>query len=496
MRKRLLFLAVMMAAFLVAVVGYAYRFHGPGVLQDYVRELRNKGEKVTYQEMVATFSTNSVGCLEVLSNSVANFGPVSCELTNVRLSSAVTELTNMSLLRFVQPGRAQVSFRQPAPPWAGSVSGPRCTTWSGSSNRLSQIAVQLRALRDAMRHLDTHGGPRTDVFQTVTPWREAREAATWIGFASLVELHDGEYAEALANAEALAGLANLHREEYSLLTEMARVGAAQQGLDISWQVLQATRWNDSQLGSLQRSWEAVDLLEGLERAFIGERAFGPEAVRRIESGQMPGIKGKGLGSKFYQFTILPNDIVFRTRNLQGRVEAVRALRTGRPWQDVAQRIENLDSQIERKSHGPQRFLYLVSLVSIPNFRNAILLTIQTETKRRLVIVSIALKRYQLRHDRLPERLDALAPAFVTAVPLDPMSGAPLRYRLNADGTFSLYSVGEDGKDDGGDATAVTSTAANQPPARLGAWGGRDTVWPWPAGDPQPQVVGTGERQPK
>src|SRR6476659_6534890 len=116
MRKRLLYLAAIMAAALALFVGYLYRFHGPGVLRAYVPELRNQGEKVTYEEMIATCSTNSGGCLAILSNSVARLGPVSCDLTNVRLSSAFTELTNMSLLRFIQPGRAQVSFRQPAPP--------------------------------------------------------------------------------------------------------------------------------------------------------------------------------------------------------------------------------------------------------------------------------------------------------------------------------------------------------------------------------------------
>ena len=30
-----------------------------------------------------------------------------------------------------------------------------------------------------------------------------------------------------------------------------------------------------------------------------------------------------------------------------------------------------------------------------------------------------------------------------------MDGQPLRYRRNADGTFLLYSIGENGKDDGG-----------------------------------------------
>src|SRR5205807_2131064 len=157
--------------------------------------LRAKGEKVTLEEMLASFSTNSGECLEILSNSVARFGPVSCELTNVRLSAASVELTNASSLRFVQPGRAQVSFQQPAPPWAGSVSGSRCSTWTGSSDRLFQIAAPLAELRNALKHPAAHGGPRTDVFRNVTPWRETREAVSWLAFASLVALHDGRNAE-------------------------------------------------------------------------------------------------------------------------------------------------------------------------------------------------------------------------------------------------------------------------------------------------------------
>jgi hypothetical protein len=48
----------------------------------------------------------------------------------------------------------------------------------------------------------------------------------------------------------------------------------------------------------------------------------------------------------------------------------------------------------------------------------------------------------------------------------------LRYRLKADGTFLLYSIGADGKDDGGDAGGAT---------RMFYWlHGRDWVWPQPA----------------
>ena len=485
MRKRLLFFA---AAALVALTGYAYWFHGPHALQAYLAGLRAKGEKMTLGELIGSFSTNSGDCLEVLSDCVARFGPVSCEVTNARLVASV-ELTNAGALRFVQPGRAQVSFREPTPPWAGSVAGPQCSTWSGSSNRLAQVVMPLRELRNGVKHPDANGGPRSDVFRSVTPWLEVKEADAWLTFSALVALHDGRNAEALADVEALAGLANLHREEYSLVSEMTRVATAEFGLDVTWQTLQATGWNDAQLAELQHSWEAVDLLGGLERAFLGERAFGMEASSRLEAGEVPGLAKNSAGAKVYEFALLPNDVLFRTRNLQGRVEAVRALCANRPWQGVAKTMEKLDAEIEAKCQGPQRYLYLLSCQSVPSYRRPVLETVQTETKLRLAVCSIALKRYQLKHGRFPTRLEALVPAFVASVPFDPMSGAPLGYFLNRDGTFTLYSVGEDGKDDGGDASAVTSTTGSLSPAKVREWGGRDIVWPWPAGNVQ-QMAGT------
>ena len=54
-----------------------------------------------------------------------------------------------------------------------------------------------------------------------------------------------------------------------------------------------------------------------------------------------------------------------------------------------------------------------------------------------------------------------------------MDGRPLRYHLNPGGLFLLYSVGEDGVDNGGD-TTLSPDAHNN-------WSmGRDAVWPQPA----------------
>jgi len=112
---------------------------------------------------------------------------------------------------------------------------------------------------------------------------------------------------------------------------------------------------------------------------------------------------------------------------------------------------------------------------IPNFTRAGERAVQTETERQMTLAAIAMKRLHLRHGQLPPRLDALVPEFLPAVPYDYMSAKPLGYRLKAEGSYVLYSVGEDGNDDGGDATP--------PPGHPnGLWTGRDAVWPTPANE--------------
>jgi hypothetical protein len=57
------------------------------------------------------------------------------------------------------------------------------------------------------------------------------------------------------------------------------------------------------------------------------------------------------------------------------------------------------------------------------------------------MVAVAVERYRLKKGKWPVTLSEL-------VPLDPFDGKPLRYRLRGDGV-TVYSVGVDGKDDGG-----------------------------------------------
>ena len=67
---------------------------------------------------------------------------------------------------------------------------------------------------------------------------------------------------------------------------------------------------------------------------------------------------------------------------------------------------------------------------------------------RSAVAALAAERYRRQHGRWPDSLDALVPAFLPEVPLDPHDGKRLHYRRLTDGVV-IYSVGPDLTDNGG-----------------------------------------------
>jgi hypothetical protein len=64
-------------------------------------------------------------------------------------------------------------------------------------------------------------------------------------------------------------------------------------------------------------------------------------------------------------------------------------------------------------------------------------------------IAVAIERYRRAHgEALPAALADLVPSYLTEIPEDPITGKPLLYRAASD-AYMVYSLGPDGKDDGG-----------------------------------------------
>jgi hypothetical protein len=451
-----------LAIAVLAMVILAHSTSRRSALRRYKAELRAQGERLTRAELDRSRSTNLNDTMAVLTNATP-------KLVSAPLVPGILEIR-----KHVRPGEARALWMEEKPA-SGSI------TWTDFSQETRTNWAALEDIRQALRTPAAHAESCGSLFVAI------RAAGQWLAGAAILDLHEGHLEEALRNLEALAALAQLARDEYPLVSQMIRVAVAGLGLTASWEALQAPGWTEPQLARLQMAWQEVDLLRAVENGLVGERVLGAEmwnVVRqpggyRKYQALVSGSASPTLGTKIaegvflpaYKLTTIEDDELFHLKFLQQSVEAVRSLQTNRPWPEVKTNVDRDLAQVQQRLTSPQRYQYPLSSVMIPNFPRAIQTCVRTETERRLTVTAIALKRFQLRHGTLPESLDALVPEVLPKRPIDCMSGRPLAYHMKPAGGWPLYSVGEDGQDNGGDPTPMSGTN------NAGFWDGRDAVWP-------------------
>lgn len=93
---------------------------------------------------------------------------------------------------------------------------------------------------------------------------------------------------------------------------------------------------------------------------------------------------------------------------------------------------------------------LPSNILLPALERAVVVQHRRRAESRMAATALALRLYELHHGCRPDVLDALVPTYLPTVPRDPFdpAGGPIRYRPDGP-TPMLYSVNEDGVDDGG-----------------------------------------------
>jgi hypothetical protein len=100
----------------------------------------------------------------------------------------------------------------------------------------------------------------------------------------------------------------------------------------------------------------------------------------------------------------------------------------------------------------------------------------SRARLRCAAVAMALERYRQKHGRWPDRLTDLVPEFLSAVPVDPFDGAPLRYRRQEEGV-SVYALGRGPRDDGGAFATLNNPLAPTSNVGFRLWDPERRRWP-------------------
>ena len=106
-------------------------------------------------------------------------------------------------------------------------------------------------------------------------------------------------------------------------------------------------------------------------------------------------------------------------------------------------------------------------IFLPNFQTAFLKEAALESVMLTMQTGLACKLYKNKTGRYPENLEALRPEYLFEIPIDPFTGKPLVYKIE-NGELLIYSLGSNGKDDGGRSTYFIEKVVTE----------KDDDWTW------------------
>ena len=201
--------------------------------------------------------------------------------------------------------------------------------------------------------------------------------------------------------------------------------------------------------------EEEHLRPGLVQTFVAERV-----IALANLGQTAGLQGlpsiPAASQKAARVTRQGVSVgwygkPFMRSLITGYLETVpRALEIARAdYVDARPLIEALKADAaEWQKHYLRNYSRILVASAVPAWIRAIEEETKAEARLAVAQVALALKLHKAEHGAYPDSLDALSPAFLDEVPGDPCTGSSPNFRREADG-FLLYSIGLNGKDDGG-----------------------------------------------
>lgn len=474
-------------------------------LTSYRQELIASGEKLAVAQLIPPAIPES-------SNGATRFLRASAMLP-AKLALWETNPPNPMIM--IAPGKALVCWQQPSVITKFRRHEMATNSWREMQAELDRVAAALEGF-DALADFATIDF-QFDYYQgfsgLLPNLAPMKGTAQRLSYATMVALQRGDTAAALQHLRAMLALARGNATEHLVISQLVRIAIAAITFNTTWEFLQNPNLTEAQLAILQREWAELEFIHAGETAIAMERAVSEMTIGDMrhssaEFRKVTGAFGGGApgpapaGGLVARALQLGEDLLHGTgertretlwrvawsypdqlRMLQGQQVLLETLRDAKRTGDFSTAIQRQEQQLDALGipkdsawfSGEEfdlRHAFSSGISGLRKFPRKIMMI---ETSRQLIVTAIALERYKRQHGNYPGELAALVPDWVAALPLDPVNGQPLRYRLHGDGTFTLYSIGENAADNGADASNA------DPKASSFHWQqGRDWVWPKPA----------------
>jgi hypothetical protein len=334
---------------------------------------------------------------------------------------------------------------------------------------------QTRRLRDALEET----GPAVTLARKLTDFRTGRAAVDWrvdylhirlphadaarrVGalliYDAALRAQDQDVEGAWTSGRACIHAARSLGDEPLLITMLARTALVLEGVGSLERTLGQGEPREALLASaqqlLQKEEEETPAL--VLNALRGERALFHRLLEAVDRGDLSITEGFAEKPSSASYWTKLGEMLNVGKVRHSHAVALRQMgalvdvcRLPLPAQPAALR--------ELAARRPDRDTAPFAWLMMPALTKVIETVPRKQAALRCAVVALALERYRQKHHRWPPSLAALVPAQLEQIPADPYDGEPVRFRLLGDGVV-VYSVGPDGKDDGGNLNRELPTA--------------------------------------
>jgi ABC-type transport system involved in multi-copper enzyme maturation permease subunit len=295
---------------------------------------------------------------------------------------------------------------------------------------------------------------RKNPFYTLLPFAQRnRTIAELLSYDALLRAHQGSADFALVSCRAGINAGRSLGDEPFLISQLVHVACRGLILPKVERTLAQGQASEGKLAALQKLLELEEKEPLLLRGTRSERASFDRYCEAIEEGELsinelryPLGEPTGISLVNSFFLLI---------GISVQAERAALLRFSNRMVELA-KLEPRDQLAQKAALQKERQVLLLPLGRgllgklertfwfprmIDSFTRALALL-------RSSIIMLAVERYRLAHHDWPGSLEDLVPAFLAAVPKDPYTSLPFRFRRLPDGVV-IYSVGPDGQDDGG-----------------------------------------------
>ena len=225
----------------------------------------------------------------------------------------------------------------------------------------------------------------------------------------------------------------------------------------TWEICDAHAGTPEDFTKLEAALEDLDFLKGTLVGFRSDTIAGVNALQFIRrrrqrvSGLFPdGESRSALGS--FTISVIPwgvfdaNGAVFADRKFKFLIKPLR----DQGWLKAPQASRDWEKEVsETKTHVWTHPSYLMTAIMGPPLKSVLNNAMYAQALVNQAVIGCALERHHIEKGVYPDSLGSIKFADGRPLPLDVINGKPMNYRKTTDGRYALWSVGFDGRDDGG-----------------------------------------------